>query len=128
MARKKTPHLTEAELRLMNIVWELGSATVGQIVDTLPTNPPVAYSTVLTLMRILETKGYVRHTKDGRAFVYRPVVGSKEASTKAIRHLLTRFFGGSAGQLVLKLLDERQLDPDELKHIKQKINESERSS
>jgi predicted transcriptional regulator len=126
MARKKTPHLTEAELRLMNIIWKIGPATVGQVVDALPENPPVAYSTVLTLMRILENKGYLRHTKEGRAFVYSPIVGSKEASSKAIRHLLTRFFGGSAGQLVLKLIDEREIDADELKRIKKRINESER--
>lgn len=108
----------------MNILWQSGPATVSQVVEALPDKPPVAYSTVLTLLRILETKGYLRHTKQGRAFVYEPIVGSKEASANAIRHLVTRFFGGSAGQLVLKLLDERQLDPAELKRIKKKINES----
>ena len=125
MARPKTPHLTEAELRLMNVLWQNGPASVGQVVEALPANPPVAYNTVLTLLRILETKGYVRHTKEGRAFVYQPIVGSKEASSKAIHHLVTRFFGGSTGQLVLKLLDERQLDAGELKRIKKKITESE---
>ena len=124
MARSKTPHLTEGELKLMNILWQTGPATVSQVVDALPDKPPVAYSTVLTLLRILETKGYLRHTKQGRAFVYEPIVGSKEASTNAVRHLVTRFFGGSTGQLVLKLLDERELDPAELKRIKKKINES----
>src|SRR5580704_13175559 len=113
VARAKTPHLTEGELRLMKILWQHGPATVSQVVEALPANPPVAYSTVLTLLRILENKGFVRHTKQGRAFVYQPLVGSTEASTSAIRHLLTRFFGGSAGQLVLKLIDERQIDADE---------------
>lgn len=125
MARPKTPHLTEAELRLMNVLWQNGPASVGQVVEALPSDPPVAYNTVLTLLRILETKGYVRHTKQGRAFIYEPLVDSKEASSKAIHHLVKRFFGGSAGQLVLKLLDERQLDPAELKRIKKKITESE---
>jgi predicted transcriptional regulator len=125
MARPKTPHLTEAELRLMNVLWQSGPATVGQVVEALPADPPVAYNTVLTLLRILETKGYVRHTKEGRAFIYEPLVDSKEASSKAVRHLVTRFFGGSTGQLVLKLLDERQIDAAELKRIKKKIAESE---
>ncbi len=125
MARAKTPHLTEGELRLMNILWRQGPATVSQVVDALPADPPVAYSTVLTLLRILENKGYVRHTKQGRAFIYQPLVGSKEASTKAIHHLVSRFFGGSTGQLVMKLLDERQIDAAELKRIKKKISESE---
>src|ERR1700734_3588121 len=115
MARSKTPHLTEGELRLMNVLWQSGPATVSQVVDALPDKPPVAYNTVLTLLRILENKGFVRHTKRSRAFAYEPAVGSKEASTPAIRHLVTRFFGGSTGQLVLKLLDERQIDTAELK-------------
>jgi predicted transcriptional regulator len=125
MARPKTPHLTEAELRIMNVLWQSGAATVGQVVEALPGDPPAAYNTVLTLLRILETKGYVRHTKEGRAFIYEPLVDSKEASSKAVRHLVTRFFGGSTGQLVLKLLDERQIDAAELKRIKKKIAESE---
>src|ERR1700683_4259456 len=100
MARSKTPHLTEGELRLMNILWQTGPATVSQVVEALPDKPPVAYSAVLTLLRILENKGYLRHIKQGRAFVYEPIVGSKEASSNAIRHLVSRFFGGSAGQLV----------------------------
>jgi predicted transcriptional regulator len=125
LARAKSTNLTEGELRLMNVLWERGPATVGQIVDALPSKPPVAYSTVLTLLRIMENKGYLRHTKQGRAFVYEPLIGSKEASSKAIRHLVGRFFGGSTGQLVLKLLDERQIDADELKRIKKKISESE---
>jgi len=125
LARAKTPHLTEGELRLMNVLWKIGPATVGQVIDALPANPPVAYSTVLTLLRILENKGYLRHTKQARAFVYQPIIGSKEASTKAIHHLVSRFFGGSTGQLVLKLLDERQIDAAELKRIKKKITETE---
>lgn len=125
MARRKSPNLTEGELRLMNVLWKSGPATVGQVVEALPSNPPVAYNTVLTLLRILENKGYVRHTKQGRAFVYEPLVDSREASTKAVRHLVSRFFGGSTGQLVLKLLDEQQIDAAELKRIKKKISENE---
>ena len=125
MARRKSPNLTEGELRLMKVLWNRGPATVSEVVEALPADPPVAYSTVLTLLRILETKGFVRHTKTGRAFVYEPLVGSKEASSNAIRHLVSRFFGGSTGQLVMKLLEEEEIDAKELKRIKKKITESE---
>ncbi|HEX4056420.1 MAG TPA: BlaI/MecI/CopY family transcriptional regulator [Tepidisphaeraceae bacterium] len=125
MARRKSPNLTEGELRLMKVLWAKGPATVGDVVESLPPEPPVAYNTVLTLLRILEKKGFVRHTKDGRAFVYEPLVGSKEASSNAIRHLVSRFFGGSTGQLVMKLLEEEQIDARELKRIKKRINENE---
>jgi predicted transcriptional regulator len=108
----------------MNVLWKQGAATVSDVVEALPADPPVAYTTVLTLLRILEEKGYVRHTKQGRAFVYEPLVGSKEASSKAIRHLVSRFFGGSPEQLVMKLLEE-EIDARELKRIKKRISESE---
>ena len=108
----------------MHVLWKQGAATVSDVVEALPADPPVAYTTVLTLLRILEEKGYVRHTKQGRAFVYEPLVGSKEASSKAIRHLLSRFFGGSPEQLVMKLLEE-EIDARELKRIKKRISESE---
>lgn len=124
MARRKSTNLTEGELRLMQVLWKLGTGTVSDVVNGLPPSPPVAYSTVLTLMRILEEKGYVRHTKEGRAFVYEPVVGSKEASSKAVRHLLSRFFGNSREQLVVKLLEE-EIDAQELRRIKKRIAESE---
>jgi predicted transcriptional regulator len=108
----------------MNVLWKQGAGTVSDVVEALPADPPVAYTTVLTLLRILEEKGYVRHTKQGRAFVYEPLVGSKEASSKAIRHLVSRFFGGSPEQLVMKLLEE-EIDARELKRIKKRISESE---
>ncbi|HEY1921514.1 MAG TPA: BlaI/MecI/CopY family transcriptional regulator [Tepidisphaeraceae bacterium] len=124
MARKKSPNLTEAELRLMNVLWRKRCATVAEVAEALPNDPPLAYSTVLTTMRILEAKGYVRHTKQSRAFVYEPVVERAQASTKATRHLISRFFGGSAGQLVLKLLEEDQLDAEEISRIKKRIDEA----
>ena len=90
MARKKSQDLTEAELRLMDVIWRKGSATVAEVADALPDQLGLAYNTVLTTMRILEDKGYVRHTKpkEGRAFLYHPVVGQKEASRNAVRRNL----------------------------------------
>ena len=125
MARKKSPNLTEGELRLMDVMWRKRQATVGDVVASLPDNPPLAYSTVLTTMRILETKGYLRHTKKGRAFVYEPLVAQHEASTKALRHLVSRFFGGSRELLVLNLLKEETIGRAELRRIKKMIVDSE---
>ena len=125
MARRKTPNLTEGELRLMDVLWKKGQATVGDVAESLPADPPLAYTTVLTTLRILETKGYLRHTKKGRAFVYEPVVAREEASRKALRHLVNRFFGGSREQLVINLLEEKTIDRDELRRIKKMIAASE---
>ena len=125
MARRKTPNLTEGELRLMDVIWNKGQATVGDVAESLPADPPLAYTTVLTTLRILETKGYLRHTKKGRAFVYEPVVAREEASRKALRHLVNRFFGGSREQLVMNLLEEETIDRDEMRRIKKMIAASE---
>lgn len=125
MARKKSTDLTEAELRLMKIVWKKKHATVGDVAQALTDDPPLAYNTVLTTMRILENKGYIRHTKAGRAFVYEPLVQRAQASANAIRHLVNRFFGGSAGQLVMNLLEDDQLAAKEIERIKKRIDQSD---
>jgi predicted transcriptional regulator len=118
MGRKKSQTLTEAELPIMEVLWRKSSGTVGDVADALAKDKPVAYNTVLTLMRILERKGYVRHTKDGRAFVYHPVVGRGEASRTAVRHLLSRFFNDSPELLVLNLLREERIDEREIERLR----------
>jgi predicted transcriptional regulator len=125
LARKKSLNLTEGELPLMQALWEKGRATVGDVVAALPADPPLAYSTVLTTLRILEGKGYVRHTKEGRAFVYEPVVVQEEASRKALDYLVNRFFGGSCELLVMNLLREETIGRAELRRINKMIAESE---
>ena len=125
MGRKKSLHLTEGELPLMQVLWEKRRATVGDVVASLSADPPPAYSTVLTTLRILEVKGYVRHTKEGRAFVYEPVVVQEEASRKALDTLVNRFFGGSCELLVVNLLKEESISRAELGRIKKMIAESE---
>ena len=109
----------------MQVLWEKKRATVGDVVASLPADPPLAYSTVLTTLRILEAKGYVQHTKEGRAFVYEPVVVQEEASRKALDTLLNRFFGGSCELLVVNLLKEEAIGGAELGRIKKMITESE---
>jgi predicted transcriptional regulator len=120
MGRKKSSNLTEAELRLMEVLWRNGPATVADIAEELPKQPGLAYNTVLTTMRILETKGYARHDKpkQGRAFIYRPVVSREQASRSAVRHLLGRFFGNSAEALVLNLLKAEDLNKRERERIR----------
>ena len=125
MGRKKSLNLTDGELPLMQVLWEKKRATVGDVVASLPADPPLAYSTVLTTLRILEAKGYVQHTKEGRAFVYEPVVVQEEASRKALDTLVNRFFGGSCELLVVNLLKEEAIGRAELGRIKKMITESE---
>lgn len=125
MPPKKPSYLTEAELRIMNIVWMKEKATVADVTASLPRDLNLAYNTVLTTMRILEKKGFLKHAKakEARAFVYRPVVGRMEATRSAVRHLLSRFFGDSAGALVLNLLEDDVLDDTELKSIRKLMQE-----
>lgn len=119
MPPRKSATLTEAELRLMDVLWERGAATVQQILDALTAKPALAYNSVLTTIRILEKKGYVRHIKDGRAYVYEPLLGRKEATRFAVRHLVSRFFGNSDEMLVLNILEDRGVNDEELKRLRE---------
>jgi len=121
---KQSQTLTEAELRIMNVLWPLGSGTVQQVLEALPGKPELAYNSVLTTIRILEKKGYMKHLKDGRAHVYVPVVAQQEASRSEIRHLVSRFFKNSHEQLVLNILEDRGLDPEELKRLREMLEGS----
>jgi len=116
--RKTSPTLTEAELRLMQLLWKRGPSTVQQLVAALEPATPLAYNSVLTTIRILERKRYVEHAKDGRAHVYAPVVGRSEASRFEVRHLLSRFFNDSHEELVLNLIEDKTLDEEELKRLR----------
>jgi|SRR5690242_5859197 BlaI family transcriptional regulator, penicillinase repressor len=125
MARKKSPNLTDAELRLMNIVWTLGSATVSDVVEKIIGDPPLHYSTVLTTLRILENKGYLKHKKEGRAFVYRAAIKREQEREKAVSHLLRRFFDGSAEMLMLNLVERENISTAELTRLRKRIAEEE---
>lgn len=124
MARKKSSTLTEAELRLMEVLWEKGQATVGEVTEALPP-PPLAYNTVLTTMRILEQKGYVSHDEDGRAYVYRPLVARDDAAKSAVGTILQRFFGNKSGALALRLVEENRPSDEELQRLKRLIEQYE---
>ena len=101
----------------MEILWKRGESTVGEVVEALPKKSRIAYSSALTTMRILEQKGYVRHRKDGRAFVYEPLVGRDDAQRSAIKDVLSRFFDNSPEMLVLNVLENERLDAGELQRL-----------
>ena len=126
MPRKTSETLTEAELRIMQVLWQKGPGTVQQVLDALPVEQsPLAYNTVLTTIRILERKGYVEHAKDGRAHVYTPLVAQEEASRSEIRHLVNRFFRNSHEDLVLNILEDRGIAPQELDRLRRMLEEAD---
>lgn len=100
MPPKRSNTLTEAELRIMRILWTRGESLVSDLVAAMPDNAPLAYTSVLTTVRILEQKGYVEHRQEGRAFLYRPCVAEHEASRSEVNHMLHRFFGNSRERLL----------------------------
>ncbi len=117
MSRKKSPILTDHELRLMEVLWKRAPATVADVVEALPP-PPLAYSTVLTTLRTLEQKSYIAHEEHGRAYVYHPLVARQAAAKSAMQHLLDRFFGNSPGDLAVAVLDDVQLNDADVAKIK----------
>lgn len=122
MARKASLALTDGELRIMHVLWDRTRASVGDVVEHIEGEVRPAYNTVLTMLRILERKGYITHQKDGRAFVFAPVVDRAEARKSAITQVLSRFFDDSPRLLVLNLLGHERLDADELKGVRELID------
>jgi predicted transcriptional regulator len=125
MPPKKSPTLTEAELRLMKILWARGESAVSDLATALPKEDALAYNSVLTTIRILEQKGYVRHRKEGRAFLYTPVVAEDEAGISEVRLVLRRFFGDSREKLMLSLLGDEDVTPEELQRLRDAIQRAE---
>lgn len=124
MARGQSPFLTDAELRIMVVLWDLERPTVADVVERLHAHgaSTPAYNSVLTILRILERKGYVSHEKDGRAFRFVPLMNRSRARKNALAQLLTRFFDNSPELLVLDLLGRERIDAEELKHLRQLID------
>ena len=121
MPPKPSATFTEAELRIMDVLWRKGSGTVQQVLDWLPA--ALAYNSVLTTIRILEKKGHVKHIKDGRAHIYKPVIGREEATRSEIRHLVSRFFRNSHEALVLNILQDEEIEADELKRLREMLDQ-----
>jgi predicted transcriptional regulator len=121
---RQSETLTAAELRIMNVLWLKGSGTVQSILDSLAEKPALAYNSVLTTIRVLERKGYIEHSKDGRAHVYISVIGQKEATRSEISHLVGRFFKNSHEQLVLNILEDRGVEFKEIERLRAMLDRS----
>jgi predicted transcriptional regulator len=123
MARKPSVTLTDAELRIMRVLWGRGESTNIEIVTALAVHA-LARNTVMTTLGVLERKGYVRHRTDGRTFVYQAVVGEDDARGKALESVITRFFEGSAEQLIVKLMESEQISSADRKRIQKLVDEA----
>jgi predicted transcriptional regulator len=121
MPPKRSNTLTPAELRLMRVLWDRGESTVAEMVTATTAEGELAYTSVLTTVRVLESKGYVSHRQEGRAFLYSSSVGEIEASRSEVRHVLQRFFGNSRERLLLSLLGDDEIGAEELKRLKAAI-------
>ncbi len=117
MARPTSQILTEREAQIMEILWDLGHATAEEIREALPDEPHD--STVRTHLRVLESKGYVRRSKKGKAHLYRPAVARSKAQRKAIRSLVTRLFGDSPEALLVRLLEDEDISAEKLEELRQ---------
>jgi BlaI family transcriptional regulator, penicillinase repressor len=120
---KQSETLTDAELRVMRVLWQKGSGTVQQVLDSLTERPVLAYNSILTTIRILERKGYLKHSKDGRAHIYSPVVQQQDATRTEIRHLVSRFFRDSHEDLVLNILEDRGVHREELDRLRKMLDQ-----
>lgn len=121
MARPKSEILTDAEQRVMRIVWEKKEASVRDVTEALHETWPVAYNTVLTILKILTDKGYVKPRQVGRAFLYKALVSRNDARTQAMKKLVTQFFEGSPTELAQHLIRSREMSADELKAIREEL-------
>ena len=118
---RKKKRLTPAETVIMDAVWELPEATVKDVQEHLHAEKPMAYNTVLTLMRILRDKGYLDSSRQGRTDVYRPAVSRREVGKSCLNDLLKNFFKGSATALVSQLLDNKSIPEAEMETLRREI-------
>ena len=125
MPPRRSNTLTEAELRLMRLLWRLGECSVQDLVSAMPADGRLAYNSVLTTIRILESKGYVEHRQDGRAFLYTAVVAEHDAQQSEVRNVIGRFFENSREKLMLAVLGDGQVSAEELARLKQAIADAE---
>ena len=122
MPRKASKVLTDGELKIMEVIWQLESASVKQVTGELQKKEPATYKTVQTMLRILEDKGYLEHSESGRTYIYKPLVGKGKARRAALNQLLASFFDGSPQTLMVNLIEDDALDADEIDQIKDLIN------
>ncbi len=125
MPRKKATVLTDAELRIMQVLWQKNRATVREVTEALSAQTNLAYNTVLTTLGTLKRKGYVNSERIGRADVFQPLVTRHQAQSKALRNMVHRFFSGNASTLALNLVEEGHLDREQLVALLDEIKRRE---
>ena len=123
--RTPNPTLTPQELAIMKVVWSLDKATVRDVYATLREQRQIAYTTVMTMMKILEDKGYLKKTRVDRAFVYKPSRPRQQVMAAMVRDFVERVFDGAAGGLLLHLAGDSRLSKDERQRIRRVIDEME---
>ncbi|MDX1382200.1 MAG: BlaI/MecI/CopY family transcriptional regulator [Thermoanaerobaculia bacterium] len=124
MPRKPSRTLTDGEARIMEVIWDLGRATVRDVSDRLAAEEEVAYNTVQTMMAILERKGALRRRREGRAHVYEPLLTRSQARSQALQHVLGRFFASSPHVLLQSLLAEEQVDAAQIEKMRRLLDEA----
>src|SRR5438132_5565202 len=124
--RLQKPTLTEQELEIMKVVWQLETATVRQVYETMLEHRKIAYTTVMTMMNILETKGYLKKRQDDRAYVYRPSQPQKQVIREMVREFVNRVFNGSAEPLLVHLVEDQHLTPKDLDEIRRAIHNGDK--
>ncbi|MEE8586196.1 MAG: BlaI/MecI/CopY family transcriptional regulator [Acidobacteriota bacterium] len=120
--KKKTAALSPLENQLMQLIWERGSSTAEQVRQALQPDRPLKESTVRTLLRRMEEKGFLNHRVEGRTYVYRPAVPPQKAAARAVRQIVDRFCGGSVEALLVGMVDDELLDGDELQRLADKLS------
>ena len=127
MMSKPSKKLTNLESIIMDTVWNLGKASVREVQGELETTKPMAYNTVLTMMRILRDKGFLSSTRHGRLDIYKPTISRENAGKGGLHDLLHTFFSGSAKALVSQLIDDEDISVQEMKEIREELNRKLRS-
>jgi BlaI family transcriptional regulator, penicillinase repressor len=125
MARPRQPGLTENELEVINILWENAPLTVSELREVIKRKPKPAYTSLLTLVQVMEKKGYIAHEKVGKAYAYFPLLKKEKFLTREIKRVANRLFGGSPGELVLNLVEREQLSKKELASLKKLLEEKQ---
>jgi BlaI family transcriptional regulator, penicillinase repressor len=128
MPRREKPNLSPLENAVMRLVWSRGQVTAADVRAALAGSQPMKDSTVRTILRRLEHKGYVNHATQGRTYVYEPRVASRNVATQAIRGIIERFCQGSVEDLLVGMVDDEIVSPEKLRELAERINRAEKSA
>ncbi len=126
MRKREKPRLGDLEMQIMNVLWERGPSTVREVLEALTTEPAPAYTTVLTMLRVMQEKGFVGRDETGRAHVYAAAVQERQVKRNLLRELVRTTFRGSPEALLMRLLEDEKLTGDELARIQELIERKSR--